>query len=56
MKIWDLSLGLALLALPTLALGEPIFTHVDVFTSGTEGYHTFRIPAIMTAPDGSGRR
>lgn len=22
---------------------------VDVFTSGSEGYHTFRIPAIVTA-------
>ena len=28
-------------------------THVDVFTSGTEGYHTFRIPALVTAPDGT---
>ncbi len=28
-------------------------THVDVFVSGTHGYHTFRIPAIETAPDGS---
>ena len=24
-----------------------------MFTAGTEGYHTFRIPAIVTAPDGS---
>ena len=28
-------------------------THVDVFVSGTEGYHTFRIPAIETSPDGT---
>ena len=28
-------------------------THVDVFTSGQDGYHTYRIPAIETAPDGS---
>ena len=28
-------------------------THVDVFTSGAEGYHTFRIPALVTAPDGA---
>jgi sialidase-1 len=27
--------------------------HVDVFSAGSEGYHTFRIPAIVTAPDGS---
>jgi sialidase-1 len=26
---------------------------VDVFTSGSEGYHTFRIPAIVTAQDGT---
>ena len=53
MKVWGLSLRLALLALPTPAFGELIFTHVDVFSSGTEGYHTFRIPAILTAPDGA---
>lgn len=28
-------------------------SHVDVFTSGQDGYHTYRIPAIETAPDGS---
>jgi len=27
--------------------------HIDVFRSGTEGYHTFRIPAIETATDGT---
>ncbi|HID78567.1 MAG TPA: exo-alpha-sialidase [Planctomycetaceae bacterium] len=31
---------------------EPIW-HVDVFRSGTGGYHTFRIPVIETAADGS---
>lgn len=31
--------------------GRP--AHVDVFASGTEGYHTFRIPAIVTAADGT---
>ena len=25
-------------------------THVDVFTSGQDGYHTYRIPAVETAP------
>ncbi len=35
------------------AASEPALTHVDVFASGTQGYHTFRIPAIETAPDGS---
>ena len=28
-------------------------THVDVFTSGEEGYHGYRIPAIEATPDGS---
>lgn len=53
MKVWHFSVWLFALALPTIARAEPMFTHVDVFTSGTEGYHTFRIPAIITAPDGS---
>ena len=26
---------------------------VDVFVSGTEGYHTFRIPALLVTPDGT---
>ena len=36
-----------------LASAEPLFTSVDVFTARTEGYHTFRIPAIVTAADDS---
>lgn len=28
-------------------------THTDVFISGKDGYHTYRIPAVETAPDGS---
>ncbi len=32
---------------------EPLLTHTDVFTSGQEGYHTYRIPAIEASPDGS---
>ena len=45
--------ALLILATPALALAEPLLTHVDVFKSGTDGYHTFRIPAIETAADGS---
>ena len=33
------------------AQGQP--THVDVFTSGLEGYPTYRIPSLVVAPDGS---
>jgi sialidase-1 len=32
---------------------EPLLTHTDVFASGKDGYHTYRIPAIEAAPDGS---
>lgn len=35
------------------AQAEPLLTHTDVFVSGQDGYHTYRIPAIETAPDGS---
>ena len=33
--------------------GGPRITHTDVFVSGQHGYHTYRIPAIETAADGS---
>ena len=26
---------------------------IDLFTSGTKGYHTFRIPALITTPTGT---
>src|SRR5438093_4754261 len=32
---------------------EPLLTHTDVFISGADGYHTYRIPALEAAPDGS---
>ena len=31
----------------------PWFRETEIFTSGAEGYHTFRIPALAIAPDGS---
>ena len=39
------------LALPALAAAP--LTHVDVFRAGVDGYHTYRIPALVAAPDGS---
>ncbi|MGQ9576577.1 MAG: sialidase family protein [Thermoguttaceae bacterium] len=45
-----LSIGVWLVA--AAAWAEPLL-HVDVYVSGTQGYHSFRIPAIETAPDGS---
>ena len=44
-----LSLGLLLQG----CAAKQEITHVDVFTSGQDGYHTYRIPAVETAPDGS---
>jgi sialidase-1 len=38
---------------PWTARAEPEVVHVDVFTSGADGYHSYRIPAIETAADGS---
>src|SRR5512139_1855586 len=35
------------------AAADPLLAHTDVFTSGKDGYHTYRIPAIESAPDGS---
>src|SRR5574337_617961 len=41
------------LSLVTYARAEPLLIHTDVFVSGKDGYHTYRIPAIEAAPDGS---
>ena len=32
---------------------DPYLEQVDIFTSGTEGYHTFRIPAIVVTNEGT---
>ena len=34
-------------------LDAPGFQTVDVFNGGTDGYHTFRIPSLVTATDGT---
>jgi len=41
------------LLLQACAIAAPQIEHVDVFVSGQEGYHTFRIPVIEATPDGS---
>ena len=48
-------LGACLLTLiiPVLIAGEGTLTHKDVFTAGSDGYHTFRIPALVTSPSGA---
>ncbi|QDU95146.1 sialidase family protein [Lignipirellula cremea] len=48
---WFLAGGILSGILASASLGaEPEL--IDVFTAGQEGYHTFRIPAIITAPGG----
>lgn len=42
-----------LLSLAASCAAQPLLQHTDVFVSGSEGYHSFRIPAIVTAADGS---
>jgi len=36
-----------------LAAAQSQFEHVDVFRSGEDGYHTYRIPTIEAAADGT---
>jgi sialidase-1 len=36
-----------------VAHAAPLISQTDVFVSGRDGYHTYRIPAVETAPDGS---
>ena len=40
-----------LLALASPASAQP--EHVDVFVSGREGYHTFRIPSVVVTQEGT---
>lgn len=42
-----------LLAMAASARAEATLEHVDVFTSGADGYRLYRIPALEVAPDGS---
>ena len=46
-RIFTTLLGILLTS--PLACGQP----VTVFASGTEGYHTFRIPALISTGDGT---
>ena len=36
-----------------VAMGQPLLTHVDVFRAGVGGYHSYRIPALLSAANGS---
>jgi sialidase-1 len=43
----------ASLLMGAAAAASPGLVEVQVFQSGTEGYHTFRIPAIVLATNGT---
>jgi sialidase-1 len=53
MKLNPIQAGVAMITLAHSLLAEPLLTSTDVFTSGQGGYHSYRIPALETAPDGS---
>jgi sialidase-1 len=42
-----------MILLPGIAAAQSRFRHVEVFRSGEDGYHTYRIPAIEAAKDGT---
>jgi sialidase-1 len=48
---WAAALVLVMISAPAWA--ESPLAHVNVYASGKDGYHTFRIPAIEVAPDGT---
>jgi len=51
------TIGFTAAGLCVLLLTGPVLSgdleHVNVYTSGADGYNTFRIPTIETAPDGT---
>jgi sialidase-1 len=51
-EVFATTLWLALF-LTASVVAQPLLTNTDVFVSGQDGYHTYRIPAIEAAPDGS---
>ena len=53
MKLLAIAITLLVWAISLLAWDDSSLTHVDVFQSGQDGYHTYRIPIIETAPDGT---
>jgi sialidase-1 len=48
-----LTWGLLAFAAQLSAAADAQLTHVDVFVSGAEGYHTFRIPSVARTADGT---
>ena len=52
-KIMQLFLLVLAAAAPVTALWAQPLEHVDVFRAGEGGYHSYRIPTVVTAADGS---
>lgn len=52
MSSWSVAIMTALLTLSSPRVGAEI-SRATVFTSGTEGYHTFRIPSVIRAANGT---
>ena len=50
--LWPVPLA-CLLATTHAMAAQADLSHTDVFVSGKDGYHAYRIPALETAPDGS---
>ena len=46
-----IGMGVAVAAAPQRRIEPPTF--VEVFAAGESGYHTFRIPAVIAAGDGT---
>jgi len=46
-------LWLMLAAIGSAKAAEPMFTQVEVFKAGEEGYHTFRIPSLIITKKGT---
>ncbi len=51
--LWLYTVSLICLLVSGFAAADVLLRHVDVFESGTEGHHTFRIPAIAVSGDGT---
>lgn len=47
-----LALALTFAALVTPGFTAPAVEQVEVFVSGRDGYHTYRIPAVIRAKNG----
>ena len=51
--VLTLALGACQSVPPELEAFEVTVEHADVFVSGEEGYHTYRIPAVIVSPAGT---